>query len=865
MAKYSFTFTKDYLDCIAQAWILSVNDSKKEINTDEVVLWVYMFTKKHSFHDLFWKFFWWESTDLLTQYAAKKYWEWVQVEWTKKLKLQLPALFNKEFSSLQKEWIAQLNFVALLYWALTELTPEFKAMIDLENKDLNRTKEKLLKVIKVAHDIDIGPIDFFNTLETMVKNLKLDINQMDMFIDMWTITWDDLDIDEMMTMSTWWWTMDATSDDVSSDTPTSNEDKKLTIEYFATDLTHEAKQNFLDPVIGREKEINQIIYTLLRKSKNNPMLIWEAWVWKTAIIEWLAQRITSWAVPEKLQGKRIMMLDMWSLVAGTKYRGEFESRLKAIIEEAVDPMNNIILFVDEVHTIIGAGNAEWSADAANMLKPLLARGKLQMIGATTYDEYQKHIEKDPALKRRFQELHVEEPSPEVTIQILDWLRSKYEEFHGVNIDDSAIEKAVNYSSRYIMNKQLPDKAIDLIDEACARLSTLQSKLESNNNYTKTQEEIKLTQKKIEKAIEKQDYFKAAEYKEKEESLKENLKWMRQQNVLPKHLRASITEDNIWLVLAEKLGIPMEKISESEIQKLWRLDTHLNTLVLGQDEAVNTVVQSIKRNKLSAIEHNKPIWSFLFLWASWVWKTYVAKLLAKEYFGDEKALIRVDMSEFMEKYSVSKLIGSAPWYVWYEEGWLLTEQVRRKPYSVILFDEIEKASPDVLNIMLQIFDEWHLKDNKWRRIDFKNTIIILTSNIGSEEFSKKQVSIWFQWWDAKQYDQWEFEKIKERVLSQVKETLPPELVNRLTKMVVFKPLNKEILAWVFKMKSLEFLKKWKEKYPTLKLPRFSKLKISWIINEIYDPAYWARPIERYFSETVETELIEQVMHLDSDKK
>lgn len=653
--------------------------------------------------------------------------------------------------------------------------------------------------------------------------------------------------------------MDLESDEVGSENRTKrDEEKKLTIEYFSTDLTGEARSNYLDPVIGREKEIEQVIYTLLRKNKNNPLLIGEAGVGKTAIVEGLAQRIVEKKVPDKLQNKRIMMLDMGSLIAGTKYRGEFEGRLKAIIEEAVDPLNNIILFIDELHTIIGAGSAEGSNDAANMLKPLLARGKLQLIGATTFDEYQKHIEKDPALKRRFQELHVQEPTQEVAIQIMQGLKPKYEEFHGVNISDEAIEKAVLYSVRYMMNKFLPDKAIDIIDEACARLSTLQAKLESNDEWLKVEETIKQIQKKIEKAIEKQDYFKAAELKEQEEELKTKLKTLRQQHSLPKHLRPTVEVEHIGQVLSDKLGIPASKITESDIKKLAELDVHMKKFVLGQDEAVDAVVKAIRRNRLSAISKNKPIGSFLFLGPSGVGKTYIAKMLAKEYFADEKALIRVDMSEFMEKYSVSKLLGSAPGYVGYEEGGVLTEQIRRKPYSVVLFDEIEKASPDVLNILLQILDEGHLKDSKGRRIDFKNTIIILTSNIGSEEFGKKMSRIGFMDKESVvKYSDAQFADIKDRVVNQVKDRLPPELLNRLSAQIVFRPLTKELLTDIFKKELHEFYTQRSVK-DGVKLPKLSQKKIAEIIDEIYDPAYGARPVERYIHDKIEPELIEQLL-------
>ena len=641
-----------------------------------------------------------------------------------------------------------------------------------------------------------------------------------------------------------------------------NDDKKLTIEYFGTDLTKEAKNWYLDPFVWREKEINQLIYTLLRKTKNNPLLIWEAGVGKTAIVEWFAQKIVAWQVSEKLKNKKIFILDMWSMLAWTKYRWEFEARFKAILEEAADPLNNIILFIDEIHTIIGAGNAEWSADAANMLKPLLSRGKIQLIGSTTFDEYQKHIEKDPALKRRFQEIIVDEPTRNDSITILNGIKDKFEEFHGINISEESIISAVDLSTRYLLNKQLPDKAIDLLDEACARKSTLNEKLKNNDDFVNNEKELKNIQEKIEKAILTQDYFAAAELKEKEEALKSKLKNMRSQNTLPKELRPTVNENDIGTVLAEKLWIPENEINQSEIQKLKNLDKTLKDKMLGQDEVIDNVVKSIRRNRLSVVKKTKPIASFLFLWPSGVGKTYLSKLLATEFFGDPKSLIRVDMSEFMEKHSVSKLIGSAPGYVGYDEGGALTESVRRKPYSVILFDEIEKASPEVLNILLQILDEGHLKDNKWRRIDFKNTIIILTSNIWSEEFGKKIPKIWFSISETpKELDEDNFKTVKGRVMEKLKDFLIPELLNRLDYVVVFRPLSKQILAWIFKTKIEEFLWQWKEK-EWIKLPKFSDKKISEIIDEIYDPQFGARPIERYIYDKIEPDFIEQIM--DSHK-
>jgi len=880
MKKKTLVFTKDYMESLAYAWFFTMKHESKEITSDDVILGTYLYTKKSPIHKLFWKFCWFSNHDALDDYIAEKY--QIQDGVTKISEtFQLSSLFDQHFAYFQREGIKKLNFLALLYGAIDTMSDSLKTFFEEKKIDIALVKNKLMKVVTITDAVDMSPINFFTTLEEMLQKLWLDLDQMDMFIDMGTIVGDDLepiDLEEAMSAQTdfltseedfalvdshWGDAAELESDEIgdSDKKKGKKKDKKMTIEYFSTDLTAEAKNWLLDPVIWREKEINQIIYTLLRKTKNNPLLIGEAGVGKTAVVEWLAQRIITKQVPEKLQNKRVMMLDIGAMIAGTKYRGEFEARLKAVLDEAMDPLNNIIIFVDEIHTIIGAGSAEWSADAANMLKPLLSRGKVQMVGATTFDEYQKYIEKDPALKRRFQELHIEEPSPELGIEILRGLRERFEEFHGVNITDEAIEKAVAYSVRYMMNKQLPDKAIDLIDEACARMSTIHAKLEQNDEYATVEKKIKQIQKQIEKAIEKQDYFKAAELKEQEETMKSKIKTLRQRQTLPKHLRKSIWSHEIGEVLADKLGIPLTQISESEIRKLSVLDTHLKSKILWQDEAVMQIVKAVRRNRLSAVQRNKPIWSFLFLGPSGVGKTYLAKLLAKEYFGNEKSLIRVDMSEFMESYSVSKLIWSAPGYVWYDEWGMLTEQVRRNPYSVILFDEIEKASKDVLNIMLQILDEGHLKDNKGRWIDFKNTIIILTSNIWSDHFGKKQMSIWFSSADVsvdkKEISVADFAVIKDKVLTEVKQWIPAELLNRMSAQVVFQPLSKHLMIDIFKVQLTEFMGHWKN-HVGLRLPKYSSKKIATVIDDIYDPAYGARVIERYIVDTVEPELIDQVM-------
>lgn len=857
MTKNNFELTKDYIDVLSLAGLLTYTKNEESISADEIFISVYDFLKKFSFNKLFWTYLWISDTAVLQDFYEDNYWVDLQDDIEIKIDFEVDNILWQELDYFETHGFKKLDFLALLYVSCRHISPKFKKFLNSHKIDLNAMKSKIDNLLKNPAFYKVWTISLFNILYKLANALNLDYTKIENII-----SWDDIaDIKFMDNLD-----IDLNADDDSHSSQDTakissnikNDEKKLTIEYFGTDLTKEAKSWYLDPFVWREKEINQLIYTLLRKTKNNPLLIWEAGVWKTAIVEWFAQKIVAGQVSEKLKNKKIFILDMWSLLAGTKYRWEFEARFKAILEEAADPLNNIILFIDEIHTIIWAGNAEWSADAANMLKPLLSRGKIQLIGSTTFDEYQKHIEKDPALKRRFQEIVVDEPNRDDSITILAWIKDKFEDFHGINISETAIINAVDLSTRYLLNKQLPDKAIDLLDEACARKSTLNEKLKNNDDFVNNEKELKLIQEKIEKAILSQDYFAAAELKEKEEKLKNKLKNMRSQTVLPKDLRPTVDENDIGVVLAEKLGIPENEINQSEIQKLKKLDWVLKAKMLGQDDVIDNVVKSIRRNRLSIVKKTKPIASFLFLGPSWVGKTYLSKLLATEFFGDPKSLIRVDMSEFMEKHSVSKLIGSAPGYVGYDEGGALTESVRRKPYSVILFDEIEKASPEVLNILLQILDEWHLKDNKWRRIDFKNTIIILTSNIWSEEFGKKIPKIWFTTSDSiTEIDEENYKTIKDRVLEKLKDFLAPELINRLDYIVVYKPLSKQILSWIFKTKIEEFLAQWKEK-KWIKLPKFTDKKIAEIIDEIYDPQFGARPIERYIYDKIEPDFIDQIM-------
>ncbi len=498
-----------------------------------------------------------------------------------------------------------------------------------------------------------------------------------------------------------------------------------------------------------------------------------------------------------------------------------------------------------------------------MLKPLLSRGKIKLIGSTTFNEYQKYIEKDAALKRRFQEVVINEPDVETTKQILTGLKQTYEDFHGVKIADDALDVAINLSKRFMMNKFLPDKALDIIDEACARKSTMNQKLGNDKDYKKFEDTLAKIQKKIEEAIEKQDYFGAAELKAKEEEAKVEMNKIRTNKNIPTHLRQTISKEDIGNVLADKTGIPTNIVNESEIEKLRRLSDELKKNIIGQDEAVEAVVKTLTRSRLSVIKYTKPIGSFLCLGPSGVGKTFLAKLIAKEYFGNADAMIRIDMSEFMEKYSVSKLIGSPAGYVGYEEGGGLTEAVRRKPYSVILFDEIEKASSDVLNILLQILDEGHLKDAKGRMIDFKNTIIIMTSNIGSEEFVKKQSTIGFATGEKGDINDKAFAIVKERVIEEMKNFLTPELLNRIDYKIVFKHLSKETLAGIMKNKIETFLSA-RKLNSEIALPKYSDKQIKEIIEKIYEPQYGARPLDRYIQDEIEPQLIAKIMQRKTTK-
>ena len=833
-------------------------DNHKKITADDIVLAFISYFWESDFSDSFFSVIWIKDRTHLLSYIEYYLLKMQNIDftslWVGEWELQFDEKLGKKIQKTKD--FQSISEIELFDICFPLISPDLKKIFKLDHNSYQNIKTLIHNLSKFPALQEVWFLAFLEIIDNLVEEFFLDpseITNMKIVAKSWKI--DDI-LNNLESEIVEKEDNDNISLDTDSNKPKKKEEKKLTIEYFWTDLTKEARDGYLDPIIWREKEIDQVIYTLLRKTKNNPLLIWEAWVWKTAIVEWLVQRINAKEVPEKLQNKKVFLLDMGTLVAGTKYRWEFESRMKSILEEAMDPTNNIILFIDELHTIIWAWWQDQN-DAAQMLKPLLSRGKIKLIWATTFDEYQKYIEKDAALKRRFQEVVVNEPSIEMTKSIIMWLKPTYEDFHGVVISEEAIDKAISLSKRYILNKQLPDKALDILDEASARKSTIQHKLDNDENYKKQEARIEQIQKQIESAIENQDYFSAAELKEEEQALKKDLQKIRSNKNIPTHLRSVINPEDIGNVLADKTWIPTNIVNEDEITKLKRLDNELKEEIIWQNEAVDTIVKTLIRSRLSVIKKDKPIGSFLFLGPSGVWKTYLAKLIAKNYFGDEWAMIRFDMSEYMEKFSVSKLIWSPAGYVWYDEWGGLTEAVKRKPYSVILLDEIEKAAPDVLNILLQILDEWQLKDSKGRWIDFKNTIVVMTSNIGTEEFSKKKTTIWFDTGDKKETDLKHFDEIKSRVLDELKNHITPELSNRIDHKIVFHPLSKEDLTKIFNHQIKKFLSAWQEN-PAVKLPKFNKAEVKKIIDKIYDPAFWARPIERYINDEVEPKIINSLL-------
>jgi len=624
------------------------------------------------------------------------------------------------------------------------------------------------------------------------------------------------------------------------------------LNFFTIDLTALAHKKKLDPVIGRAKEIDRTVSILNRRTKNNPILIGEPGVGKTAIVEGLAQKIVSEEVPDSLIDKRVLTLDMASVVAGTKYRGEFEERIKAIINEAREA-GNVLLFIDELHTVIGAGGSEGSLDAANILKPALSRGELQVIGATTTDEYRKHIENDAALERRFQSIMVDEPSVEDTIAILQGLKEPFEDHHQLNIADDAINAAVTLSKRYIGDRFLPDKAIDLIDEAASQKGI---------RSIKTTDKTKVLRKKLagiiekkEKAVASQNYEKAANLREQEVKMVQNIDQEMKKASSKRVKKGKITEEDIAKVIGTITGIPITRLIKSEADRLKNLETVLKKHIVGQDEAITSLAKAIRRSRTGISNIKRPIGSFIFMGPTGVGKTELVKAMAAEIYNNEDALITVDMSEFMERHNVSRLVGATAGYVGYDEGGQLTESVRRKPYSVILFDEIEKAHPDVFNILLQILDEGRLTDARGRKVDFRNTIIVMTSNIGAGKLNKEAEKIGFDTGQKLKEGKEHYEEIKDTVLKELEKQVNPEFLNRVDRVIVFKPLAKKGLVDIVKLKIDELQERLDEKELKLEV---SKGAMEYIVEKSYKPEFGARPLERAIQEMIEDEIAEKLL-------
>ncbi len=622
-----------------------------------------------------------------------------------------------------------------------------------------------------------------------------------------------------------------------------------TLNQYSRDLTMLAKEQKLDPVVSRENEIQRMIQILSRRSKNNPCLIGEPGVGKTAIVEGLARRIVADTVPDSMKGKRVVVLDLASMVAGSKYRGEFEERIKKVIKEVVAD-GNILLFLDEIHTIIGAGGAEGALDASNILKPSLARGELQIIGATTINEYRKHIEKDPALERRFQPVVVEEPEEAEAVEILKGVRENYEKHHGVEITDDAIEAAVKMSARYINDRFLPDKAIDLIDEAAAKLKL--SSVKTVSGLGELEEKIEELNEQEEEALCMEDFETASELKKEKEELEGKLLKLKKKQDRARKVPA-VTEAEIAEIVAMWTKIPVKKIAEEETAKLKRLEKTLHGRVVGQEEAVKAVSKAIKRGRVGLKDPNRPIGSFLFLGPTGVGKTELSKALAEAVFGSEDAIIRVDMSEYMEKHSVSKMIGSPPGYVGYEEGGQLSEKIRRNPYSVVLFDEIEKAHPDVFNILLQVLDDGHITDAQGRKISFKNTIIIMTSNAGAQAIiSPKKLGF-----AAVDDEKVNYENMKQNVMEEVKRIFKPEFINRIDEIIVFHALNKDHMKEIVTLLSKKLVDRCREQM-NIELNIRDNVK-KFIVEKGSDDKFGARPLRRAVQTYIEDAMAEEVLN------
>ena len=623
-----------------------------------------------------------------------------------------------------------------------------------------------------------------------------------------------------------------------------------TLDSLARDLTEIAREDRLDPVIGRSKEITRVIEVLSRRTKNNPVLIGEPGVGKTAIAEGLAQSIIKNEVPETLKDKRVMSLDMGTVVAGTKYRGEFEERMKKVMEE-IHKAGNVVLFIDELHTLIGAGGAEGAIDASNILKPALARGELQCIGATTLEEYRKHIEKDAALERRFQPVQVDEPNVEDTVLILKGLRDKYEAHHRINITDEALEAAAKMSDRYIQDRFLPDKAIDLIDEASSKVRLLS--YTSPPDLKDLESKLEAIKKEKNAAVQSQEFEAAANYRDRQSKLEKELKekeeqWKKEQG----QASQSVTQGDIEIVISGITGIPLSKIAEGESDRLLNLESILHDRVIGQQEAVTSISKAVRRARAGLKNPKRPIGSFIFLGPTGVGKTELARALSEAMFGEDDAMIRVDMSEYMEKHSISRLVGSPPGYVGYEDGGQLTEKVRRKPYSLVLFDEIEKAHPDVFNMLLQVLDDGRLTDANGRTVDFRNTIIVMTSNVGAQELKDRKFAGFGTTSDSGTHD---YETIRSTMMKELKDTFRPEFINRVDDIIVFHSLEKEHLKEIVSLMIEQLQERLSDQNINIEVTEAAKAQIA---EDGYDPEYGARPLARSIQKNIEDTLSESLL-------
>ena len=622
------------------------------------------------------------------------------------------------------------------------------------------------------------------------------------------------------------------------------------LEKYSIDLNKMAQDGKIDPVIGRSHEIERVVQILSRRTKNNPVLIGEPGVGKTAIAEGLAQKIVEGNIPDIIKDKRIVSLDLPGMLAGAKYRGEFEERIKSVMNELKEA-GDVILFIDELHMIVGAGAAEGAIDASNILKPVLAKGELQIIGATTIDEYRKHIEKDSALERRLQPIMVEEPNVEDTIKILEGLRDKYEAHHGVKITDEAIKAAAELSSRYISDRFLPDKAIDLIDEAASMIRV--KSYVAPDELKSLEGKLEELQKEKEEAINTQNYEKAAKIRDLERQTKEELKNNKLSWEQKKHSSNMVVGyDEIANVVSDWTGVPVTRMTTQESESLLNLEETLHKKVIGQDQAVDAVANSVRRARVGLKDPKKPVGSFIFVGPTGVGKTHLAKALSEELFGEEDSMIRIDMSEYMEKHSVSRLIGSPPGYIGYDEGGQLTEAVRRKPYSVILFDEIEKAHPDVFNVLLQILDDGRLTDSKGRTVDFKNTVIIMTSNVGATSIRKQNV---LGFAASSDVEKEEYEKMKETIMEELKRTFRPEFLNRLDEVIVFHSLKEEQVQKIVDIMIDDLEKRMNKLDLNIKVTEETRKHIS---TQGFDAVYGARPLERTIRKMIEDELAEEIL-------